>query len=679
MPRWIKTLSIMMLVVLPGAISAQWYPIDSDSIDDVLATSLDDRSRLQAIDVIAGAWFMSDRALPYLEQGDVLTRRLMEHPDERLHEEAMRIRATLLYNRGYHAKFHREMLAAQRDFREAFELGSALGDTMRMATCLDALGVTYLALGLPQKALDLFIDEIYLLRSLSLPPRCDLARGLQHRARALLMQRRYAEASNSLSQCDTTEKSCHALTLMVAAEIEEAQGDHPAALGLMLRARELVRSDRPHWDALTVLEPLSSFLLRSGRLEAAALAAHECAGIASHIRDDAAWCGCRAIEGEALAGIGHPTAAREALQQALDTAARWGYVGLARETGDEGSMVHAARLLADLYKREGNTEKALGMTERWADWKDSVQRMEARDAILRHDLRIAEFTDSIADAERTEQATIETSTALQHERGRGRILLLFVVITALLTGSLAWYFAQRRIRERVTARFELQRVQHEHMIRELRMRDQVSHDLHEDLGAGLSALKLWSDMAAEGETDPWKRKQLLQRSTMADDLIANLRQIIWTLNSSATRLDQLVTYITDYTLLYCAQHELTPIIEDNGHWPELQLTTGQRRETFLIMKEALQNVAVHANASTLRLNLAWQMGLLLVLHDDGTGIPDGPTATTGNGIRSMQRRAASLGAKLSIDGSSGTRVTLFVPLANESSNPGNSDRTTLAV
>lgn len=677
--RALKNIALLLLLLRPVVVIGQWYPINSDSIDLVIRTSRDDRARLHALDAAAGAWFMSDRALPYLKQGDSLTRRLMEHPDDNLRGEAIRIRATLLYNRGYHAKFHRDLGAAQRDFLEALELGRSSGDTLRMATCLDALGVTYLALHLPQRALDLFMEEADLLQALKDVPHGDVGRAFQHGAKALLQLKRTAEARSMIAQCDTSYGSYHALSLMVLAQVEEAEGDHTGARATMEHARRRLPHDKPHWDALTVLEPMAAYLLRNDDPKEALTTARECITIAAHIGDDAAWCGCKCIEGEALLLLNDRTNAQRSLQQALDTAARWGYIGLSRETGDEGSMVHAAGLLKDLHKQQGDTRQALEMTERWAAWKDSIQRMEARDAILRHDLQVAQFTDSIADAERTALATRETQNALDNERGRGRLLLLIIVVAAVAGAAFGWSFLQRRKRERTTTQFDLQRVQQEHMIRELRMREQMSQDLHEDLGAGLSALKLWCDMAAEEEHDTRRKEQLLKRSAMADELIASLRQIIWTLNSSATRLDQLVTYLTDHAHLHCAQHGLRLRVYDHDPWPHLQLSTGQRRDTFLIVREAFQNIAAHAQARSVDLHMAWSDGLRITVQDDGIGMAQNLSATTGNGIRSMQRRATSLGGSITFSGDQGTCVSLFVPLPNESSNGRIADRTNFAI
>ena len=95
------------------------------------------------------------------------------------------------------------------------------------------------------------------------------------------------------------------------------------------------------------------------------------------------------------------------------------------------------------------------------------------------------------------------------------------------------------------------------MIRDLRMREQMSQDLHEELGAGLSALKLWSEMDLAEESDQRRRKLLEKRVAMADELITSLRQIIWALTSRSITLEQLVNYLAEFARLHATQHGLS--------------------------------------------------------------------------------------------------------------------------
>ena len=82
---------------------------------------------------------------------------------------------------------------------------------------------------------------------------------------------------------------------------------------------------------------------------------------------------------------------------------------------------------------------------------------------------------------------------------------------------------------------------------------------------------------------------------------------------------------------------------------------------FRVAQEALTNVARHAHATTVDLNLGVQGGdVVLTVADDGRGMP--PDAD-GTGLRGMRERASIIGGSLDVrrrEGG-GTAVTLRVP------------------
>ena len=111
------------------------------------------------------------------------------------------------------------------------------------------------------------------------------------------------------------------------------------------------------------------------------------------------------------------------------------------------------------------------------------------------------------------------------------------------------YRSRHRGKERL-AELEVLRLQQERTIAELRIREEVGRDMHDDLGAGLSALKLKSEMALRKEQDPEKRELLSSLATTAGELIGNMRQIIWTMNADQGTLEDLVVYIGNYARTY---------------------------------------------------------------------------------------------------------------------------------
>lgn len=218
----------------------------------------------------------------------------------------------------------------------------------------------------------------------------------------------------------------------------------------------------------------------------------------------------------------------------------------------------------------------------------------------------------------------------------------------------------------LSARLRKQREVFEREQAVLAERMRIAGDMHDDLGAGLSALKLRSEMALRVEKDPAKREQLGSLAKTAGDLIGNMRQIIWTMNADQRSIADLVSYTTSYARGYCAENGLLAEIITDGDWPEMQLTSEQRRNTFLVVKEALHNVVKHANARMVRLVMGLADEALQVeLKDDGIGLPAHTQTSVGNGLRNMRKRINALGGSLETsagEGGKGTRIRFIVPL-----------------
>jgi DNA-binding NarL/FixJ family response regulator/two-component sensor histidine kinase len=94
------------------------------------------------------------------------------------------------------------------------------------------------------------------------------------------------------------------------------------------------------------------------------------------------------------------------------------------------------------------------------------------------------------------------------------------------------------------------------------------------------------------------------------------------------------------------------------------LPTGVARATYRVAQEALMNVRLHANATTVRVELSARRDLTLAIEDDGVGF-DTRTAlqAAGLGLRHMRERTDALGGFLTLtsEPGAGTTIRLKVP------------------
>ncbi len=96
------------------------------------------------------------------------------------------------------------------------------------------------------------------------------------------------------------------------------------------------------------------------------------------------------------------------------------------------------------------------------------------------------------------------------------------------------------------------------------------------------------------------------------------------------------------------------------------LTPRAQAEALRIVREALNNVRRHADATVVRVRANVEAGrLVVVVGDNGRGFDPDAVGATAFGLLSMRERASLIGGELRIDSRphGGTRVSLFVPLA----------------
>jgi signal transduction histidine kinase len=84
-----------------------------------------------------------------------------------------------------------------------------------------------------------------------------------------------------------------------------------------------------------------------------------------------------------------------------------------------------------------------------------------------------------------------------------------------------------------------------------------------------------------------------------------------------------------------------------------------RRNVFLVVKEALNNILKHAKATEVNITLIRvENCLTLYIQDNGTGINMDKLRQFGNGLKNMKKRMADIDVEFSIENKNGTLITM---------------------
>ncbi|MBL0272321.1 MAG: hypothetical protein IPQ06_04435 [Chitinophagaceae bacterium] len=192
-------------------------------------------------------------------------------------------------------------------------------------------------------------------------------------------------------------------------------------------------------------------------------------------------------------------------------------------------------------------------------------------------------------------------------------------------------------------------------------RERISADMHDELGAGMTAIRLMSEIARNKmkENTPVEIEKISQS---ANDVLNKMNAIIWSMNSGNDTVDNLISYIRSYALEY---FENTPIhckVLTPEHIPGIELTGDKRRNLFLSIKESLNNVLKHSQANEISITIEINQVLSIRIADNGKGIDLQNLRKFGNGLKNINRRMESIGGTFAIENNHGTVTTLILPL-----------------
>jgi signal transduction histidine kinase len=98
---------------------------------------------------------------------------------------------------------------------------------------------------------------------------------------------------------------------------------------------------------------------------------------------------------------------------------------------------------------------------------------------------------------------------------------------------------------------------------------------------------------------------------------------------------------------------------------QLSLSAEQRKNLFLIYKEAINNAAKYSKASLVEISLHQHDHLLVMsIKDNGRGFEEQSTKA-GNGLRNLRERAKEINSSLTLTSAigNGTELELKLPIA----------------
>jgi signal transduction histidine kinase/ligand-binding sensor domain-containing protein len=172
------------------------------------------------------------------------------------------------------------------------------------------------------------------------------------------------------------------------------------------------------------------------------------------------------------------------------------------------------------------------------------------------------------------------------------------------------------------------------------IRDEISKNLHDEVGSTLTNISLGSLLAQRQLQQDSPVARLLERIYQDSQTVSQtMREIVWSINPKidtlGDALPRMLYYASELLEVKGIQLYTTVSPQIEG----IKLTMEERRDLYLIFKESINNLARHSDAANARISFQLDGAVLeMTIADDGKGF-DKTVSAMGNGLRNIKERA----------------------------------------
>jgi signal transduction histidine kinase len=250
-----------------------------------------------------------------------------------------------------------------------------------------------------------------------------------------------------------------------------------------------------------------------------------------------------------------------------------------------------------------------------------------------------------------------------------RVLWLAGVLWFATMAAFGWAAVLRRQVAERTRQLEIQiqerqRAERRREIEQERAR--VAHDLHDDLGAGLTEVNMLSSLVKSPATSAEEKQRYLDDlNETARRMVSSLDEIVWAVNPRNDTIASLASYFGSYAQRLLDLAGVSCGLDIAEDLPEHPLDPKFRQEIFFAFKEALTNVVRHAHATQVWLRISVRKRNLRVeVADNGRGFHLSGQPAGSDGLANIKERLKNLGGVCDIlsDTKTGTIVRFSAPL-----------------
>lgn len=193
-------------------------------------------------------------------------------------------------------------------------------------------------------------------------------------------------------------------------------------------------------------------------------------------------------------------------------------------------------------------------------------------------------------------------------------------------------------------------------------RSRISQELHDELGTALTSISLASELLKQQPQTNSAEVQIIARAS--SEMTVRMNEIVWSLNVNNDNVQSLVAYIRKFCSEFLSEAGIQMVFTETIADPRRELKGIIRRNVYQSVKEAVNNVVKHAEASRVELAIATvENELHILIRDNGKGMTAEPAKLWSNGLRNMKKNIEAVKGRITWITDNGTQVSIQTPMS----------------
>lgn len=211
------------------------------------------------------------------------------------------------------------------------------------------------------------------------------------------------------------------------------------------------------------------------------------------------------------------------------------------------------------------------------------------------------------------------------------IITIVAIILLLLYVGIRWYY-QQELKTRIA--------EENYRIQALEIKQEISRDLHDHLGSGLSQLNLMTtNLLQVDEGKDWKHSAEKIKD-ISKELNAQLKDIVWQVDIQHDNLQSLLSYLRLQISGWSDDTHIETHIEFEIPKKEILINPKIRQNLYLLTKESWNNMVKYSKATHVYFTFSCKENgeFSYQISDNGVGFKIEEISNFSNGIKNMRER-----------------------------------------